>query len=145
MKQYYASEMTKNPIWLLVTNVRYPMVFSSRKLAEAYLEENKHDYIGIDAHVTCVCLDGDPDLALAMMCINPELVDLKWCDYSGELITDADRAVIERMDRYGGSFVKMLAQLFLLADPINFARLKLCFRDYWRDYESWVEVRNSKE
>jgi len=44
--------------------------------------------------------------------------------------------VVEKMEKYGGSFVKALAQAFYHADPINFIRLKGAFPDYWNQYEN---------
>jgi hypothetical protein len=53
--------------------------------------------------------------------------------------------VIENMDRYGGSFVRSLAQCALRADPHNLTRLVSAFYDYFAEYEStfWQD-RKSK-
>lgn len=50
-------------------------------------------------------------------------------------MTDKDTVVIYRMRRYGGSFVKALAECFLVADATNFKKLKKAFGQYWREYE----------
>lgn len=47
-----------------------------------------------------------------------------------------DIKVIEAMERYGGSFVKALAEAFHRADANNFERLKATFFEYWHQYES---------
>lgn len=45
-----------------------------------------------------------------------------------------DLAVVGAMELLGGSFVKALAVAALKADPINLARLRAAFPDYWREY-----------
>lgn len=45
--------------------------------------------------------------------------------------------VVESMEKYGGSFVKALAECFWHADPINFAKLKDAFINYWIEYEKF--------
>lgn len=45
-----------------------------------------------------------------------------------------DLAVIETMNRYGGSFVRRLADAFRHADAENFAKLKAAFPEYWASY-----------
>jgi len=42
--------------------------------------------------------------------------------------------ILERMETYGGSFVKQLALLYRLADPINKRKLLNCFREYFEQY-----------
>ena len=41
---------------------------------------------------------------------------------------------VEAMEKYGGSFVQELAQLFRRADSVNFEKLKHSFSDYWNKY-----------
>ncbi|MFZ2152259.1 MAG: hypothetical protein WAV09_04085 [Minisyncoccia bacterium] len=41
---------------------------------------------------------------------------------------------VEMMTKYGGSFVKALAECFHKADADNFLKLKLCFYEYWIQY-----------
>ena len=38
------------------------------------------------------------------------------------------------MEKYGGSFVKALAECFHRADNDNFLKLQLAFHDYWQQY-----------
>lgn len=45
--------------------------------------------------------------------------------------------IVERMDCYGGSFVKALAQCFYKADPINFHKLRITFPEYWEIYKNF--------
>lgn len=49
-------------------------------------------------------------------------------------MTDQDIAVLECMEKYGGSFVKALAIAAQRADPINLAKLKAAFPEYWQQY-----------
>lgn len=46
-----------------------------------------------------------------------------------------DRYTIDAMKRYGGSFVKALAEAFERADHMNFEKLKSAFPEYWQQYE----------
>lgn len=45
-----------------------------------------------------------------------------------------DYAVVCAMERFGGSFVRALAQCFTCADPTNIAKLKAAFPEYWAEY-----------
>jgi hypothetical protein len=57
-----------------------------------------------------------------------------------DTIKPTDYDVIEAMKRYGGSFVKKLAEAFALADPQNQARLKAAFPEYWKKYTEMAEI-----
>lgn len=50
-------------------------------------------------------------------------------------MTDKEFEVVETMAKYGGSFVKTLADCFRRADQINFNKLKVAFPEYWEQYE----------
>ena len=52
-------------------------------------------------------------------------------------MTEQETKVVEKMLRFGGSFVKALGECFLRADPINFAKLQNTFPEYWDEYESF--------
>lgn len=52
-------------------------------------------------------------------------------------ITDYDIAIA--MQRYGGSFVRLLGQLWQQGDEINRRRLKVAFPDFWREYKDLAE------
>ncbi len=43
--------------------------------------------------------------------------------------------VVEKMAKFGGSFVQALAQCFYRADHQNFIKLKTTFSEYWEEYE----------
>lgn len=45
-----------------------------------------------------------------------------------------DAQAVHAMRLHGGSFVKQLAQLWLVADPMNQARVKESFRDKFDEY-----------
>lgn len=47
-----------------------------------------------------------------------------------------DERTLENMERYGGSFVKALAELYRRADPANKKKLKECFREYFEKYKN---------
>lgn len=49
-------------------------------------------------------------------------------------MNDQDIAVVECMEKYGGSFVKALAECFRRADAMNFIKLKTTFAAYWKQY-----------
>lgn len=50
-----------------------------------------------------------------------------------------DYRVIENMEKYGGGFVKALAVCFQKADPINFIKLKIAFKNYWEEYKNFED------
>jgi hypothetical protein len=52
-------------------------------------------------------------------------------------MTEEEFEIVEKMAKYGGSFVKALAECFHRADPINFFKLKFTFHDYWEEYENF--------
>jgi|TARA_Y100000310_G_scaffold270565_1_gene284482 hypothetical protein len=57
---------------------------------------------------------------------------------------EKDLAMIEAMSKYGGSFVQTLAALLSRADPINYAKLKATFPEYFGEYKDMSE-RNIDE
>lgn len=42
--------------------------------------------------------------------------------------------VIENMQKYGGGFVKALAECYIRADIENYHRLREAFPEYWETY-----------
>lgn len=54
-------------------------------------------------------------------------------------MTDQDIKVVDCMEKYGGSFVKALAECFRRADPMNFIKLKTTFAAYWKQYTKMAE------
>lgn len=46
-----------------------------------------------------------------------------------------DYWTIEAMLKYGGSFVKALAEVARYADPQNLAKIKATWVEYWAEYE----------
>ena len=49
-------------------------------------------------------------------------------------MTDEDIAVIEAMEKYGGSFVKALAECARRADAMNLIKIKTTWKAYWKQY-----------
>ena len=47
--------------------------------------------------------------------------------------------IVEAMDKYGGSFVKALAECFRRADRDNFIKLKNTFSEYWEQYKKMAK------
>jgi len=54
-------------------------------------------------------------------------------------MTDQEIKVVDMMARYGGSFVKALAECFYRADHVNFGVLKSSFPAYWKQYEKMLD------
>lgn len=54
-------------------------------------------------------------------------------------MNDADLDVIDAMEKYGGSFVKSLAQAARQADHINLAKIKATWPEYWKQYSEMVK------
>ena len=50
-------------------------------------------------------------------------------------MNDQDYAVIDAMKKYGGSFVKALAECATRADSDNLIKIKTTFSEYWKQYE----------
>lgn len=49
-------------------------------------------------------------------------------------MTSEEIEVVEAMERWGGGFVKALAECFRRADVHNFRILRASFSEYWNDY-----------
>lgn len=52
--------------------------------------------------------------------------------------------VIHAMKRWGGSFVKALAEAMAWADDDNFEKLKQAFPEYWARYTAVAEQHRDK-
>jgi len=52
-------------------------------------------------------------------------------------MTDEEIKIVEKMEKYGGSFVKALAQCFYRADRNNFKKLQNAFEEYWEEYKNF--------
>lgn len=50
-----------------------------------------------------------------------------------------DDEMIEAMERYGGSFVKALAQCLWRADANNYQRLEEAFPEYFKEYRNMAK------
>lgn len=53
--------------------------------------------------------------------------------------TEEDYEIVEAMEKFGGSFVQSLAQCFRHADPVNYAKLRITFPEYWEEYKKLSE------
>lgn len=49
-------------------------------------------------------------------------------------MNEQDHAVVDAMEKYGGSFVKQLAELARRADQVNLEKIKYTWADYWLQY-----------
>jgi hypothetical protein len=56
-----------------------------------------------------------------------------------------DDAILDAMQRYGGSFVVALARLFERADPQNQAILRDAFQHVWAEYREIVEQKRAPQ
>lgn len=52
-------------------------------------------------------------------------------------MTEEEMRIVDLMSKYGGSFVKGLAECFYHADRHNFERLKKAFPYYWNEYKNF--------
>lgn len=59
-------------------------------------------------------------------------------------MSEAEFEVVGRMEKFGGSFVKALAECFHHADATNFRRLQDAFADYWAEYAQWPQQDKPK-
>ena len=53
-----------------------------------------------------------------------------------------DEEIISAMEKYGGSFVQKLAELYHRADHINQAKIKVTWANYWEDYRELIKKHN---
>lgn len=60
------------------------------------------------------------------------------------MTTDNERAIVDAMHTYGGSFVKALAAAWYVADDHNKQKLKMAFADYWQTYTRFVKDNSGK-
>lgn len=49
-------------------------------------------------------------------------------------MNDEDLKIVEAMERYGGSFVKALANAARQADHYNLGKIRATWKDYWETY-----------
>lgn len=59
-------------------------------------------------------------------------------------MNEQDIRTVEAMEKYGGSFVKALAELARRADPFNLDLLKITWARYWKQYEEMGKKENPK-
>ena len=55
-----------------------------------------------------------------------------------------DVHVLECMQKYGGGFVKALAEAGYRADSVNLAKLKAAWPDLWAEYSAWARAARRK-
>jgi hypothetical protein len=48
------------------------------------------------------------------------------------------------MERFGGSFVRMLAACCHKADPVNFAKIKATWPELWAEYAEHVRMERER-
>lgn len=51
------------------------------------------------------------------------------------MTTNEDYWTVEAMRKFGGSFVKILAELAAHADYVNIVKIKVTWPEYWEEYE----------
>lgn len=56
-----------------------------------------------------------------------------------------DYQVVSAMERFGGSFVRKLAELVRLADPDNYERIKATWPDYWETYREMARLARERD
>lgn len=56
-----------------------------------------------------------------------------------------DYEIVRCMHRFGGSFVRHLAELCEKADPVNFAKIKATWPDYWQRYAEMVPHMKARD
>ena len=50
-------------------------------------------------------------------------------------MNERDSWTVDAMEKFGGSFVQQLALLARHADPVNLAKIKTTWKEYWTEYE----------
>lgn len=57
-------------------------------------------------------------------------------------MNEEDHKVVEAMEKYGGSFVKALANAARHADVHNLRKIKNAWIDYWEQYKKMSDERD---
>lgn len=60
-------------------------------------------------------------------------------------MSDNDTWTAEAMKKWGGSFVMKLGEAALRADPINLAKIKKTWPEYWKDYAKMGKKLKAEE
>ena len=60
-------------------------------------------------------------------------------------MNDRDNWTVDAMEKYGGGFVKALAQCARQADSNNLLRIKQAWPEYWAQYEEDGKKMESEE
>ncbi len=55
------------------------------------------------------------------------------------MVPTQDYEIVQAMHKYGGSFVKIIAQACEQADHLNYVKLKNAFPEYWKQYENMAK------
>lgn len=58
-------------------------------------------------------------------------------------MNEKDYAVVDAMQKYGGSFVKALAAAAMAADAHNLALIKMTWPEYWQQYTEMAKNENN--
>ena len=53
-------------------------------------------------------------------------------------MNENDYKIVEAMSKYGGRFVRMLAELARHADNSNLQKIKSTWQEYWLEYEKTI-------
>jgi hypothetical protein len=56
-----------------------------------------------------------------------------------------DYEIVQTMEQRGGSFVRALAAACHCADPVNFAKIKATWPDYFEEYAEMHEQAKQRE
>lgn len=73
-----------------------------------------------------------------------KFINSNHCNASGDdFMSEQEYNTIETMEKYGGSFVKSLANCFRMADRNNFLKLKNAFSVYWEQYEQMSKKKGT--
>jgi len=52
---------------------------------------------------------------------------------------EQEMKIVEAMSKYGGSFVKALAEAYRRGDARNRGRLRVTFAEYWETYKEMID------
>lgn len=53
-------------------------------------------------------------------------------------MNEEDYMIVDAMEKYGGSFVKALAEAARHADPTNLQKIKDTWSNYWEAYKKMI-------
>lgn len=82
---------------------------------------------------------------------NPDDIHIRYKNHYGRPFNDLfddekqETDTLARMEKFGGSFVRSIPQLYIHGDPTNKAKLRHAFKGYFVTYRDWEKGKDDKK